>query len=271
MLRMVINLNALSCLVFGILFTSWSPSVANYLGSTVVGVREIFWIGIILLGFAIHLISAGLRRKWIRGEIYYFSLGDGLWVIGSGALVLLESNTMTLQGQMATLSVASMVGVFGALQYFLARRLPPDEIRSEESFQGSKENAWQVLADFHGISRYHPLVAESRPFGSIAEGTGASRVCRFGDGSHAEETVTDWEPGEGYSVAISRVGLPLSLLENSIRIEEGKTEIITRFQAKGFFSEILTGFLMRPLLKKRMRRVTRGFAEAFESVATPPA
>lgn len=79
MLKPVLVLNMLSCLVIGMIFIAYTEATRHYLG-----IANNAWLlptlGSILIIFALHLGSAIIRRKVIKGEVYYFSLGDMIWV-----------------------------------------------------------------------------------------------------------------------------------------------------------------------------------------------
>lgn len=91
-------------------------------------------------------------------------------------------------------------------------------VRRSRILHASGDRVWNVLDDFGGVWRYNPSVESSRVLNDIETGTGACRECVFADGSRIEETITDYAPGEGYTVEFTDVG-PYPLVSNVVRID----------------------------------------------------
>jgi uncharacterized protein YndB with AHSA1/START domain len=79
-------------------------------------------------------------------------------------------------------------------------------VQRSRLIHASTADVWSLLDDFDGVSRYHPNVASSRAVTDVERGEGACRECRFDDGGRIEETIVDYDPGEGYAVAFTDVG-----------------------------------------------------------------
>lgn len=265
-LNILLGLNALSCLIFGTLFTTKTKNVAQALGSDPLLPPLVFVSGVVLLIFSAHLITAILRKNKIKGEVYYFSLGDSLWVMGSIALLMGTKIISETTGVYYTIAVALMVAIFAVGQLILGKSLPENTIQNRMVVNTSKEKAWKVLADFSNISQYHPLVLKSEASSESNEGLGARRHCTFRDGGQVDEEVLWWQEGVGYSVSIEGMPVPVKDFENRIELksENGQTQlsITTKFRGAGFFSEIFLGFLLKPVLRRKMAKVLEGFAEA---------
>ncbi|SMF58250.1 hypothetical protein [Pseudobacteriovorax antillogorgiicola] len=120
MLRLVLSLNFLSCLVFGSLFVLNSAQVIKFLSFSAAPI-VIQGAGAILLLFAAHLLTAILRKNFIKWEILYFSFGDALWVLGSVLILLFSSWIGSYQGIIATIAVALLVAAFATGQFLLLR------------------------------------------------------------------------------------------------------------------------------------------------------
>ncbi len=119
MLRLhnVMRVNAMSCMVFGVLFVLLPEPVSIFLGSTAPAPRiYILALGVMLIIHGIHLVWASRQARPKKQWILYFSLGDFLWVIASGGLMLLGVWITSPAGVIATSAVAVMVGLFGILQ-----------------------------------------------------------------------------------------------------------------------------------------------------------
>jgi hypothetical protein len=63
-----------------------------------------------------HLLWAALQSMPNKLLILYFSIGDFIWVIASMTLLVLEVWITTESGATASILVAIMIAVFGALQ-----------------------------------------------------------------------------------------------------------------------------------------------------------
>ncbi|WP_397541418.1 hypothetical protein [Roseovarius salis] len=78
-LAMVLRLNALSCLAFGLIFVAAPDAVAGFLGAAPAWV--VLLLGIGLLGNALLLwMAVRGRRRPRRKEILFFCAGDLAWV-----------------------------------------------------------------------------------------------------------------------------------------------------------------------------------------------
>lgn len=265
-LNAILSLNTLSCLTFGSLFVAKGGEVKDFLNLPSYLEFLPLASGVVLLGFAVHLMSAILRPVKIKGEIYYFVFGDLLWVVLSGVLMasgLISSGTPTI----AVGATAALVGIFAGLQFMAASAITDkNKVSVEGELPTDKEKAWQVLKDFGNISRYHPLVKESSLTGPMEQGVGALRRCVFNDNTEVSEQVTDWLEGVSYTVAINGMNMPLKGFENQIRIFEKhgqrRISLTATFSGTGFISEMMMGFVMRPMMILQLKKVLRGFQEA---------
>ena len=117
MLKLILRLNALSCLGFGVLFLINAPAVSGFVGSAPDWI--IRGLGVVLVGNGAHLVWASIRSA-PAAEIRYFAVGDFAWVATTVALISAGLFITTSAGIVVSLNVAAMVGVFGALQWRLA-------------------------------------------------------------------------------------------------------------------------------------------------------
>jgi hypothetical protein len=123
MLKLVLRLNALSCIFFGVLFLGLGGPVASFLGEAPVWLVR--GLGALLLGNAALMLASSARHFPAGAEIRLFALGDFAWVAGTMILVGTELYVTTTGGIVAALAVAAMVGVFGILQWRLAGETGP--------------------------------------------------------------------------------------------------------------------------------------------------
>lgn len=117
MLKMLLRLNAASCLGFGGVFVFAPGAVVAFLGAPPTGVVVV--LGLVLLVNGGHLIHASSRAARAV-ELRWFALGDFAWVAGTMLLVVGRLWITTPGGAVAALAVAAMVGSFGILQWRLA-------------------------------------------------------------------------------------------------------------------------------------------------------
>lgn len=116
-LHNVMRANAMSCMVFGVLFALLPGQVAVFLGGTAPAPRiYILALGVMLIIHGMHLVWASRQARPKKQLILYFSLGDFIWVIASVGLMLLGVWITSYTGVIATSLVAVMVGIFGILQ-----------------------------------------------------------------------------------------------------------------------------------------------------------
>ena len=121
-LNIILILNTVSCVLFGSLFVMQHEAIHNFLQIP----EDLDFLvpasGGVLLLFAAHLISAIVRKRKIRWEIYYFVIGDILWVLYSALLIIFGviSGTSAL---LCVSGVAILVGTFALLQFTAANSL----------------------------------------------------------------------------------------------------------------------------------------------------
>ena len=122
-LKLALRLNAASCLVFGLLFVVMPAATGNFLG--VSSAMAITFVGAALLFNGAHLLVASLKQRVNPFEVYYFSVGDLLWVNVTLMLVASESFLPTPASTAAALLVAAFVGAVGVLQLMALSKLTP--------------------------------------------------------------------------------------------------------------------------------------------------
>lgn len=116
-LQNVMGANAMSCLVFGVLFALQPNLVATFLGGESAAPQlYIMILGILLILNGLHLLWASKISLPKKALVLYFSVGDFIWVVASVALVILGVWITTNIGIIVTCVVATMVGLFGVLQ-----------------------------------------------------------------------------------------------------------------------------------------------------------
>lgn len=112
--RLILRVNASTCIFFGLLFAIKPIVVAHFLGNFPFQFLQIIGIGLVIHGA--HLILGSLRQNLLKLEIYYFSAADILWFLMSLVIVVATNFVATPLGVYVTLAVAVMVMLIGLAQ-----------------------------------------------------------------------------------------------------------------------------------------------------------
>lgn len=115
-LRLILCLNAASCIGFGALLLSAPLAVAAALGTPPVWLLQALGVG--LLVNAAHLLSVARQDRPGIGAVLWFSTGDLLWWLATVALVASGVWITTPSGQAMALAVGAGVAGLGAAQLF---------------------------------------------------------------------------------------------------------------------------------------------------------
>ena len=121
LLRTTLRLNAASCLIFGALFALAPQVVADFLGAPI-ATRWLPALGAALIVNGLHLLWVARAAAPHRLAVFYFTLGDLLWWLGTMALLASDTLITRPQGQAAALLVALMVAGFAVLQMWAIGR-----------------------------------------------------------------------------------------------------------------------------------------------------
>ncbi|MCG7536523.1 hypothetical protein [Pseudoalteromonas sp. OOF1S-7] len=118
-LNKVMRANAISCLMFGLVFVVGPELTATFLGGdTPPPSLAVLGLGILLILNGLHLLWASALKPSSNYLVYYFSAGDFLWVFASMSLVFTQVWITTTEGIVATVLVAGLVAAFAVLQLF---------------------------------------------------------------------------------------------------------------------------------------------------------
>ncbi len=120
MLRLILRLNAASCLLFGIVFVLLPTPTASFIGTSTSWLVTL--VGVVLIFNGLHLLFSAQRTNISLWEVYYFSVGDFAWVVISIFLITTKLVITTEAGIVAALGVAFFVGTLGALQLWASKR-----------------------------------------------------------------------------------------------------------------------------------------------------
>jgi hypothetical protein len=119
-LRLILRLNAVSCLGFGTLLLLLPGPVAAAIGTPPIWFLQLLGAG--LLVNAAHLLLVARADRPTRAAILWFSTGDLVWWLATVALVASGLWITTPFGQMAALGVGAGVAGLGVAQLFALGR-----------------------------------------------------------------------------------------------------------------------------------------------------
>ena len=65
-----------------------------------------------------------------------------------------------------------------------------------------RDKVWAILADLETVRNYDSEIINAFYISDNREGVGAARQCDLPDGGYIRERITEWAPGEGYSMSV---------------------------------------------------------------------
>ncbi len=65
-----------------------------------------------------------------------------------------------------------------------------------------RDKVWDILADLETVKDYDSEIINAFYISDNREGVGAARQCDLPDGGYIKERITEWNPGEGYSMSV---------------------------------------------------------------------
>ena len=107
------------------------------------------------------------------------------------------------------------------------------KLSSEIRINAPKERVWDIIADLTTVQYYDPGVISTRYTSEAREGVGASRHCDLPDEGYVEERVTNWKPGESYTINIyegSEIVAPFATQDARFTLIEDGQETTARME-----------------------------------------
>lgn len=201
-LRAALASNAVFSAGSGLLLVLLPGPVNAQLGLDLAWLMPLLGLG--LLVFAADLLHQATRPRLASWRALYASAADGIWVLGSLALVALLPAYFSAGGITLVLAVAALVLVMGCWQLIGIHRL--HRVGGSGHYRHCiachtevpAEAMWGVLRELGAIERYMPDLARSELSG--APGIGAIRNCEDRAGRQWRETCTDWQEGRGFTL-----------------------------------------------------------------------
>ncbi len=132
----------------------------------------------------------------------------------------------------------------------------------------SADRAWEVLDDFGGVYRYHPVVERSPIKNGIVSGLGAERVCHFDNGDQITELVTSHDAGHEYTVEITDLGkFPLKKAVARLGVESaGNHRSVVSFDMSFQAKFGLLGWVMgKTVMKYQFRKIITSVLAGLET------
>lgn len=140
-----------------------------------------------------------------------------------------------------------------------------NEFTVEKVVGAPKAKVWEVASDIGCVEFYHPMVEKSVCISQLQRGLGAARRCDFYDGKgYADEEVTSWSEGNGFTLALTKGTMPFKSAEAAFHLEEAgpastRVRVTMRYRMKGGPLGTMVGALMMsPMMKKMLGEVLDG-------------
>ena len=140
--------------------------------------------------------------------------------------------------------------------------------------EASTARVWDLMSDFGAIDAFNPTLKESHLLdGSCEIGLGAERQCTLKDGrNYIHERVVDWQEGRSYRIEVFGGTMPLDDIVAELAVTpapSGSTLRMTmRYRPRwGLAGRLIEPVLLRPMMRRSMRKVIDGLAEKAELAA----
>lgn len=141
--------------------------------------------------------------------------------------------------------------------------------------KASAARAWDLMSDFGAIDAFNPTLKESHLLdGSCEIGLGAERQCTLKDGkNYIHERVVDWQEGRSYQIEVFGGTMPIDDIVAELAVEPEGAGSVLRMTMQyrprwGVVGRLVEPVLLRPLMRRTMRRVIGGLADKAEATAT---
>ena len=140
-LKLVLRMNATSCIAFGLLGLLIPAHISMFLGDPPVWLVQI--VGAVLIANGLHLILAAQRKAINKWEVFYFSFGDLAWWLGSSFLIAMNIWITTTMGAITMYAIAFAVAILGVTQLWMMAVLK-NKRSSGEHWIAIKKSYWAM-------------------------------------------------------------------------------------------------------------------------------
>jgi len=143
------------------------------------------------------------------------------------------------------------------------------ELREQIAIAKPMQPVWSLLADFGGVSEWAPYMKTSHLIGDIDSSVGMRRGMRHAWGFRFEETVTEWQDGQGFSFDVFRAPFPMKDVKESWMVsrDNGLSVVSTRVtygMKLGPVGKAIDWLLVRFIVRREMRAGLRGLKQHSE-------
>ncbi len=126
------------------------------------------------------------------------------------------------------------------------------------------ERAWELLSDFGNVQLFNPIVETAEVLSENDRGLGAQRRCNLYNNTSAVEEITEWNEGEGLTVAITDAPMPVKNATVRMHVEPaGPQSSAVTFEMNyvpkwGFLGRVMDVLLIRMMMRHTFGKVIRG-------------
>jgi len=158
----------------------------------------------------------------------------------------------------------------------MAGKSPVVEVTSRVHLDMPREKVWDLLRDLSMAHRYVPGVVDTRITTDCREGVGASRKVYQGEKTGIDETVVEWNEGQGFLIRLHRgsKGPPFPFRQAWFRyaiVDEGTgtgvTTSLIYIMRGGLPGRLLERAFLRFFIRSRIRAVALGLKTCYENIA----
>ena len=137
--------------------------------------------------------------------------------------------------------------------------------RSRE-IDATPDAVWAVLGRFMHVDEFAPQIASVDALTTGEDGLGSKRRNHFANGTSLVEEVTEWKPGEGFTVELSDMAaMPLHEASSQVRIipTGGRSKVAWTFDYRVKYGPL--GWLMgQTMMKMMMGKIIDGNLKGLE-------
>lgn len=146
------------------------------------------------------------------------------------------------------------------------------KIEKKLGINASREQVWEVIANLGAIQNYNPMVKKSFYNTDKKIGEGAGRICEFSPMGKVEETATQWESGNNYTLHVKPIeklpffkeGFAHFSLKN---ISNGQTEVSVDFEydiTPGPVAKAINRLMLKNNFNKAFEGILKGLKKHIE-------
>ena len=145
-------------------------------------------------------------------------------------------------------------------------------IHVEHEVNADADKTWALLADFGNIQSFNPNITKSFLInGSQNQGIGAERQCNLDHkGGYIRERVTDWKPGQSYTIDIYDGALPVKNAVTTLGVKplgahRSVAYMTFTYTPKfGPLGQLMNLVMLKPMMTGMLKKVVKGLADKTE-------